>query len=100
MPLYVNLSTVFDEVYSTTGTKLRQAITQSGTTVTRDYVAGLEYVGGQLEAIFHGEGRIVSTNGNNVSTGLRYEYNIEDHSACFGVGAPKVSRSAGGGRSQ
>jgi RHS repeat-associated protein len=41
----------------------------------QDYVAGLEYRNGVLDAIYHPEGRIVPTGGNT----YRHEYYMKDH---------------------
>jgi RHS repeat-associated protein len=46
-----------------------------GSVLVQDYVAGLEYRGGVLDAIYHPEGRIVPTGGNT----YRHEYYMKDH---------------------
>jgi hypothetical protein len=42
---------------------------------TRNYVAGIEYLGGNLEAIYHAEGRCTP----NGTTAFHYEYTLKDH---------------------
>ncbi len=44
------------------------------TQYTQDYVGGIEYRNGALEAIYHAEGRITTIN-----SALRYEYALKDH---------------------
>ena len=62
-------------MYDAGGNKLRKTVVQSGTTqYTQDYVGGIEYRNGVLEAIYHAEGRIT-----NINSTLKYEYTIKDH---------------------
>lgn len=57
------------------GETLRKVVNQNGTTLlTRDYVDGIEYLDGVMEAIYHSEGRVKYTNGT-----ARYEYTLRDH---------------------
>ncbi len=41
---------------------------------TQDYIGGIEYKNGTLEAVYHAEGRITTINGS-----LKYEYALKDH---------------------
>ena len=60
-------------LYDAGGNKLRKTV--SGTVnYVQDYVSGIEYKGGVLEAIYHAEGRVTTI--NNV---LTYEYALKDH---------------------
>jgi RHS repeat-associated protein len=60
-------------MYDAGGNKLRKTVT--GTTAyVQDYVGGIEYRGGVLEAVYHAEGRITTING-----ALKYEYALKDH---------------------
>ncbi len=62
-------------LYDAGGNKLRKTVVQSGTTqYTQDYVGGIEYRNGILEAIYHAEGRITTISGT-----LMYEYAMKDH---------------------
>ena len=60
--------------YTATGRKL----TQSRPGETRQYLGGIEYLNGILEAFPHGHGRVVNLNGTSQSS-FRYEYNLTDH---------------------
>jgi RHS repeat-associated protein len=46
-----------------------------GTTTTQDYVAGIEYKGSAIEAIYHYEGRCTP----KTTGGWQYEYTLKDH---------------------
>ena len=60
-------------LYDAGGNKLRKTV--SGTVnYVQDYVSGIEYKGGVLEAIYHAEGRITMIN-----SVLKYEYALKDH---------------------
>jgi RHS repeat-associated protein len=60
-------------LYDAGGNKLRKTV--SGTTAyVQDYVGGIEYRGGVLEAIYHAEGRVTTIN-----SALKYEYALKDH---------------------
>jgi RHS repeat-associated protein len=56
--------------YTADGEKLTKA---AGATV-KNYVSGIEYTGANLEAIYHGEGRLTPNGGN-----FFYEYTLKDH---------------------
>jgi RHS repeat-associated protein len=57
------------------GNKLRKTVVNNGVLqYTQDYVGGIEYRSGALEAIYHSEGRIVTIDGS-----LKYEYALKDH---------------------
>ena len=62
--------------YDASGTLLAKELKdQAGTTIsTRDYIGGIEYVDGQIESIYHGEGRLHYINGTP-----RMEYTQSDH---------------------
>jgi len=54
---------------------LRKTVVNNGTTLyTQDYVNGIEYKNGALEAIYHSEGRVTTIDGT-----LKYEYAMKDH---------------------
>lgn len=74
--------------YDAAGSLLTKRMKSSTGTVleTRDYINGVEYVNAAIESIYHAEGRVRFLSGTP-----RYEYAIQDHSACFGVGPPKLS---------
>jgi RHS repeat-associated protein len=57
--------------YTADGEKLSK-VSSAG---TRNYVAGIEYLGTGLDAIYHGEGRCTP----NGATAFYYEYTIKDH---------------------
>ena len=62
-------------IYDAGGNKLRKTVVQNGVTqYTQDYLGGIEYRNGALEAIYHAEGRITTIN-----SALRYEYALKDH---------------------
>ena len=64
-----------DITYDAAGTKLK-SVSGNGSQPVREqvYVAGLEYVNGQLESVMHAEGCTYYENGN-----ARREYNLTDH---------------------
>ncbi len=57
--------------YTADGEKLTK-VSSAG---TRSYVSGIEYLGANLEAIYHGEGRCTP----NGAAAFHYEYTIKDH---------------------
>ena len=57
--------------YTADGEKL----TKLSTAGTRNYITGIEYLGANLEAIYHGEGRCTP----NGTSAFYYEYTIKDH---------------------
>jgi len=62
-------------LYDAGGNKLRKTVVNNGTTLyTQDYVNGIEYKNGALEAIYHSEGRVTNIDGS-----LKYEYAMKDH---------------------
>ena len=55
--------------------KLRKTVVNNGVTqYTKDYINGIEYKNGALEAIYHSEGRVTTIDGT-----LKYEYAMKDH---------------------
>jgi len=57
------------------GAKLRKLVKDGSMVLsTHDYVGGIEYKNGVLEAVYHSEGRVYFENGT-----ARYEYTITDH---------------------
>ncbi|MEP7268099.1 MAG: DUF6443 domain-containing protein [Saprospiraceae bacterium] len=67
--------------YAANGKKLRkQVYATNGTTIntTIDYVDGIEYLNGKVEAIYNPEGRAYNTS-TTATPSWRYEYNIKDH---------------------
>ena len=67
---------IIEWIYDAAGVKLTKIVDDisSGTTVTKDYVGGIEYNNNAEEAIYTSEGRAVS-----LTNGYRYEYSISDH---------------------
>ncbi|NJC25714.1 RHS repeat-associated core domain-containing protein [Neolewinella antarctica] len=68
---------VLSIIYDANGRKLQQT-TSGGNSVgnhTKDYINGIEYRDGSLEAIYHEGGRITPKAGS----GWQYEYSIRDH---------------------
>ena len=62
-------------LYDASGNKLRKTVNNNGTVLyTQDYVNGIEYKNGNLEAIYHSEGRVTYIDGI-----LKYEYAMKDH---------------------
>ena len=54
---------------------MRKTVVNNGTTLyTQDYINGIEYRNGTLEAIYHSEGRVTTIGGI-----LKYEYAMKDH---------------------
>ena len=63
-------------LYDAAGVKLTKTSTDaSGNSSTKDYVGGIEYANGTLEAIYHSEGRLTPKTGG----GYLFEYTIKDH---------------------
>ncbi|MFK8101588.1 MAG: hypothetical protein AB8G15_03655 [Saprospiraceae bacterium] len=54
--------------------KLQKKVFNGANTTTKDYVTGVEYQDGALEAIYHAEGRVLAT-----AASFRYEYTWKDH---------------------
>ena len=70
-----NTGNTIEWLYTSTGTKLRKTVKVAGVAqYVQDYVGGIEYKNGVLEAIYHSEGRITNING-----ALLYEYALKDH---------------------
>lgn len=69
--------------YSADGEKL----TKVSIAGTRNYVSGIEYLGANLEAIYHAEGRCTP----NGSSAFYYEYTIKDH-----LGSARINFRANG----
>ena len=59
--------------YTADGEKLTKAVTGGG--AAKNYVAGIEYSGANLEAIYFGEGRCTP----NGASAFHYQYTIRDH---------------------
>jgi len=56
-------------------TKVKKVTKQGGTTTYKDYIGNVEYKNGQIEAIYHGDGRFtLDASGNQ-----QYEYTLKDH---------------------
>ena len=60
--------------YDASGRKYKKSVTGTDTYV-KDYINGIDYKDGSLEAIYHEEGRV----GKDASGNLRYEFTIRDH---------------------
>lgn len=60
--------------YDASGRKLRKIVTNPGSTITTDYVSGIQYTNGQLEFIGTQEGKVNLTSANPI-----YEYTLTDH---------------------
>ncbi len=60
--------------YDASGRKLRTVVTNPGSSITTDYVNGLQYTNGQLDFILTSEGKINWNGGNPI-----YEYFLTDH---------------------
>ncbi len=58
-------------MYDALGNKLRKT---SSNGMVKDYVGGIEYQNGEMEAIYHSEGRVAFEGKNS-----KYEYNLKDH---------------------
>ena len=77
LPTQINFTNnrVINFLYDAGGNKLRKTVVNTGTTLyTQDYVNGIEYKNGALEAIYHSEGRVTTIDGI-----LKYEYAMKDH---------------------
>ena len=77
---YLNLPQSFTKganvitmTYTADGEKLSKAVTGGG--ATKNYIAGIEYSGANLEAIYFSEGRHTP----NGATASYYDYTIKDH---------------------
>ena len=77
---YLNLPQSFTKggnvitmTYTADGEKLSKAVTGGG--ATKNYIAGIEYSGANLEAIYFSEGRCTP----NGATAFYYDYTIKDH---------------------
>jgi RHS repeat-associated protein len=68
------VSATVNYVYDAYGRKLRSVGAVGGSGVTREYINGIEYIGGALSTIDHAQGRIVKT-----GTVYSYDYTIRDH---------------------
>lgn len=70
--------------YDATGAKQRKEVTGAGG-YTKEYVNGVEYKDGELEAIYTGDGRIIyepataDEDGNLIPERYRYEFTLSDH---------------------
>ena len=66
---------VLEFTYDAAGMKLRKTVKDGAVTITtQDYVGGIEYRGGVMEAIYHSDGRVYFEDGSS-----RYEYSLTDH---------------------
>jgi hypothetical protein len=69
-------SNTIDILYDAAGNKLQKLVkTGTVTNLKQDYLGGIEYRGGTIEAIYHAVGRVFYTS----PTQTRYEYTIKDH---------------------
>ena len=80
LPTKVTFSTgeTIEWVYDAAGVKLYKITTDNAPepiTTRKDYVGGIEYTGGILEAVYHSEGRLVPTS----TSDYQYEYTVKDH---------------------
>jgi RHS repeat-associated protein len=68
-------------MYDAGGTKLRKTVTQNSVVqYTQDYVGGIEYRNGVLEAVYHAEGRIsLIKSPTETTASFKYEYALKDH---------------------
>jgi RHS repeat-associated protein len=66
-------SNVLNIIYTADGEKISKNAESSSTSI--NYVAGIEYLGTNLEAIYHSEGRCTP----NGATAFHYEYTLRDH---------------------
>ncbi|MCK6694522.1 MAG: hypothetical protein L6Q97_20790 [Thermoanaerobaculia bacterium] len=64
------INNLADEYILLTYTADGEKLTKLAGGVTKNYVAGIEYAGANLEAIYHAEGRC-TPNGSNFTTALR-----------------------------
>ena len=63
-------------LYDAAGAKLQQKVYDNNILIsTKDYIGGVEYQDGQIEATYHAEGRVFFTS----SSQYRHEYAIKDH---------------------
>lgn len=77
LPEFIEFSDceIIDNTYDASGSKLRKIIKSSTAIIsTQDYLGGIEYRNGVLEAIYHSEGRLYYDNDTT-----RYEYTLSDH---------------------
>lgn len=58
-----------------TYTAYGEKLTKVSTAGTRNYVSGIEYLGANLDAIYHAEGRCTP----NGASAFHYEYTLKDH---------------------
>jgi RHS repeat-associated protein len=78
-------ASVITMTYTADGEKLTKAVTGGG--ATKNYVAGIEYAGANLEAIYFVEGRCTP----NGATAFNYDYTVKDH-----LGSARVNFRANG----
>lgn len=69
--IFITGSSYISITYTADGEKLRKI----SPTETRNYVAGIEYLSANLDAIYHAEGRCTP----NGATAFHYEYTLKDH---------------------
>jgi len=71
--------------------KIQKETTINGKTKTKDYIGGVEYNNGKIEAIYHGDGRFtLDANGNQ-----KYEYTLKDHLGNTRVSFTDVNNDGG-----
>ncbi|MCW5921695.1 MAG: RHS repeat-associated core domain-containing protein [Saprospiraceae bacterium] len=75
LPNSINNSADSHITLTYTSAKGGEKLTKISPTETRNYVAGIEYLGTNLEAIYHAEGRCTP----NGATAFHYEYTLKDH---------------------
>ena len=61
--------------YTATGQKLRKVVVDGVSKTCTDYINGLEYTNGNLDAVYHSEGRLKKLS----ATSYRQEYALKDH---------------------
>jgi len=64
-----------DFTYLGNMTKVQKVTKQGAITTIKDYIGSIEYNNGQIEAIYHGDGRFTFDANNN----QQYEYTLKDH---------------------
>ncbi|KIA92333.1 hypothetical protein OC25_16740 [Pedobacter kyungheensis] len=66
---------ILNYIYDAAGRKLRKVSTENGSTITREYVDGIEYNGNNIDIVRTEEG-LAQRNGDN---SYSYHYNLSDH---------------------
>ncbi|MCW5921703.1 MAG: hypothetical protein KIS77_05120 [Saprospiraceae bacterium] len=76
LPNSINNSADSHITLTYTSAKGGEKLTKISPAETRNYVAGIEYLGANLDAIYHAEGRCTP---NGSTTAFHYEYTLKDH---------------------